>query len=260
VRAAVVKLGGSTADHKEMDVWTAALAGSSLPLVIVPGGGTFADQVRDEQSRLGFSDAAAHAMAILAMDQFGHVILDRHERFSAARSPEEIQQALADGKIPVWLPSAMAIPASDIPTSWDVTSDSLAAWLAGELSAEALLLVKQSRAFTKDDRVADLTARGIVDTYFAAMLPAGVDLFIAGPQHADVAAAMLAAGTLPGVNIASRTTPTPNPSPQGGGGLCDGAVLRQPSMIPAERAVKGSPSPLWGGVRGEGTGQGNSRA
>ena len=202
MRAAVVKLGGSTADHKAMDVWTAALAVARLPLVVVPGGGTFADQVRDEQRRLGFSDAAAHAMAILAMDQFGHVILDRHERFSAARSPEEIDQALAGGKIPVWLPSAMAVPAPEIPASWGITSDSLAAWLAGKLGAEALLLVKQSRAFANEDSVADLMARGIVDACFATMLPQGVDLFVAGPHDAATAAAELARGKLPGVTIA----------------------------------------------------------
>jgi aspartokinase-like uncharacterized kinase len=201
VKGAVVKLGGSTADHKEMDVWTAALAVARVPLVVVPGGGTFADQVRDEQSRLGFSDAAAHAMAILAMDQFGHVILDRHERFSAARSPEEIEQALADGKIPVWLPSAMAVPASDIPISWDITSDSLAAWLTGKLAADALLLVKQSRAFTREDSVADLMARGIVDAYFATMLPATAELLIAGPHDVASAAATLSSGRLPGVKI-----------------------------------------------------------
>ena len=201
MRAAVVKLGGSTADHKAMDVWTAALAVARLPLVVVPGGGAFADQVRDEQRRLGFSDAAAHAMAILAMDQFGHVILDRHERFSAARSPEEIDQALADGKIPVWLPSAMAVPAPEIPASWGITSDSLAAWLAGKLGAEALLLVKQSRAFANEDSVADLMARGIVDACFATMLPQGVALFVAGPHDAAMAAATLSSGRLPGVTI-----------------------------------------------------------
>jgi dihydroneopterin aldolase len=207
VKGVVVKLGGSTADHKEMDVWAAALAGSSAPLVIVPGGGTFADQVRDEQSRLGFSDAAAHAMAILAMDQFGHVILDRHERFSAARSPEEIERALAEGKIPIWLPSAMAIPAADIPVSWDMTSDSIAAWLAGKLGAEAILLIKQSRAFTRNDSVADLMARGIVDTYFSAMLPAGASLHVAGPHDATTAAATLSSGRLPGVRISSVVEP-----------------------------------------------------
>ena len=206
MRAAVVKLGGSTADHKAMEVWTGALARSSLPLVIVPGGGTFADQVRDEQRRLGFSDAAAHAMAILAMDQFGHVILDRHERFSPARSPEDIEKALADGKIPVWLPSVMAVPAPDIPASWDITSDSVAAWLAGKLGAETLLLIKQSRAFANEDSVADLTARGIVDAHFATMLPAGIGLFIAGPDDAATAAAMFSSGRLPGIHISHATS------------------------------------------------------
>lgn len=248
MRAAVVKLGGSTADQKEMGVWIVALAGSSLPLVIVPGGGPFADRVRDAQTRMGFSDTAAHAMAILAMEQFGHVILDRHERFSPARSLEDINRTLTGGKIPVWLPSALALSARDIPVSWDITSDSLAAWLASKLVAEALLLVKQASAFSDRDDVESLTKRNIVDASFAAMLPEGADLFIAGPQHADMAEAMLAAGTLPGVNIASR------------GGLCDGAVLHRPSTILAERAAKASPSPLRGGVRGGDAGQGNSRA
>jgi aspartokinase-like uncharacterized kinase len=260
VRAAVVKLGGSTAVHKEVDVWTAALVGSSLPLVIVPGGGPFADQVRDAQKRMEFSDTAAHAMAILAMEQFGHVILDRHERFSPARSTDEMRQALEEGRIPVWLPSAMAVPAPDIPASWDITSDSLAAWLVGKLSVETLLLIKQASNFSNRDDVESLTTRGIVDTNFAAMLPDGIDLFVADPRDAGSAAAMLSSGRLPGVRIASRASSTPDPSPQGGGGLCASAVLRQPSTVLAESAVTGASSPLWGGVRGGGTTQSNGRA
>ncbi|RUU72932.1 hypothetical protein EOD00_40425, partial [Mesorhizobium sp. M7A.T.Ca.TU.009.01.3.1] len=73
LRRAIVKLGGSTAHAAEMKSWIAALAGSRLPIVIVPGGGLFADHVRETQTRMDFSDAAAHAMAILAMEQFGHV-------------------------------------------------------------------------------------------------------------------------------------------------------------------------------------------
>ena len=160
-----------------MDVWIAALAGSSLPLVIVPGGGPFADQVRDAQRRMGFSDTAAHAMAILAMDQFGHVILDRHERLAPARSLEDIEQRVGGRENP-GLAAVRRWPfsAPDIPASWDITSDSLAAWLAGKLGADALLLIKQTGRSPEHDGVASLTARGIVDAGFAAMLPADVDL------------------------------------------------------------------------------------
>ena len=136
------------------------------------------------------------------MDQFGYVILDRGGRLTAARSLDEMQQLLADGKIPVWLPSALAIPASDIPASWDITSDSLAAWLAGKLGAEALILIKQTDAFSERDDVDSLMARGVIDAGFAGMLPAGIDFRLAGPQDAVQAGAKLVAGRLPGVRIA----------------------------------------------------------
>lgn len=204
---AVVKLGGSTAHAAEMGAWVAALAGSSLPIVIVPGGGPFADQVRQAQARMGFSDVAAHAMAILAMDQFGHVILDRHERLVEAHSLDDMEQALAVGKIPVWMPYRLSIAAPDIRASWDITSDSLAAWLAGKLGADALLLIKQSGAFSGNDTVDSLVAGGILDTGFAAMLPDGVDFRLAGPEDAAGAGAMFASGNLPGTRIATPIHP-----------------------------------------------------
>lgn len=203
MRRAVVKLGGSTAGAAELGVWIAALAGSSLPLVIVPGGGPFADQVRDAQKSLEFSDKAAHAMAILAMDQFGHVLLDGHERLVPACSLAEIERALECGRVPVWLPSALATPASDIAASWDITSDSLAAWLAGKIGAEALLLIKQSSAFSERDTIDRLAVNGIVDAGFAAMLPVGIDFHLAGPKDVTGAATMLSSGTLPGIRIES---------------------------------------------------------
>ena len=201
MRLAVVKLGGSTAFDAGMNVWPAALAGSALPLVVVPGGGPFANRVRAAQKRMGFSDRAAHAMAILAMDQFGHVILDRDDRLAPARSPEEIERVLRAGKIPVWLPSTLAIPAHDIRASWDMTSDSLAAWLAGKIGADGLLLIKQTSAFSERDDVAGLADKGIVDAGFSSVLPAGTDFFLASPEDASTAAVRLAARILPGTKV-----------------------------------------------------------
>lgn len=206
MKRAVVKLGGSTADEPVLDDWIAALAGSALPLVIVPGGGPFADEVRNAQKRMGFSDHAAHAMAILAMEQFGHVILDRNDRLVAARSLEDMDRALAGGKIPVWLPSSLALSAGDIPETWDVTSDALAAWFAGRLGADALLLVKQTTVFSSAEDVASLTARGIVDAALEAMLPPGIEFRLAGPDDVATARAALSSGWLPGTRMA-RSAP-----------------------------------------------------
>ena len=201
MKRAVAKLGGSTADEPVLAAWIAALAGSMLPLVIVPGGGPFADEVRDAQKRMGFSDRAAHAMAILAMEQFGHVILDRDERLVPARSLRDMDLALAERKIPVWLPSSLAISATDIAESWDVTSDALAAWLAWKLGADALLLVKQTTLFSSAEDVASLTARGIVDAALDDMLPQDIALYLAGPRDVANARAVLSAGRLPGTRI-----------------------------------------------------------
>ncbi len=210
MRRAAVKLGGSTAYDAQMDVWIAALAGSALPLVIVPGGGPFADQVRDSQKRIGFSDLAAHAMAILAMDQFGHIILDRDERLVPARSFEDIEHALDAGRIPVWLPSALAIPAPDIRASWDLTSDSLAAWLAGKVGANELLLIKQTSDFSEQDDIASLTARGVLDPGFSFVLAAGVGLYLACPKDAALAGGQLSASILPGTKVQLAARPLRN--------------------------------------------------
>lgn len=207
MRPAVVKLGGSTAGAAELDVWIAALAGSAMPLVVVPGGGPFADIVREAQRDMGFSDAAAHRMAILAMEQFGQIILDRHPRFVPARGVGDIEAALVTRRIPVWMPSELALSAPEISQSWEVTSDSLAAWLAGRLGAWTLLLIKQTDDFSADDDVATLSARGVVDAALPLMLPEKVALRLAGPRDAATAQSDFASGKLPGTLVALASGP-----------------------------------------------------
>src|SRR6185369_14601723 len=98
-------------------------------IVLVPGGGPFADAVRAAQPRMGFDDGAAHRMALLAMEQYGCALASGRKQFSLADSRAAIDRALELKQVPVWLPTRMAL-AADIPASWEVTSDSLAAWLA----------------------------------------------------------------------------------------------------------------------------------
>ncbi len=176
----VVKLGGSTAGHYEMREWIDVLVTAGLPLVIVPGGGAFAQQVRISQRSLHFSDDAAHDMAILAMDQFGIVIAECHPRLSVAASIEDFWKAWNAGKVPVWLPSSMTRGAEDIPRSWDVTSDSLAAWLCEQTDAERLLLIKQVDPVYRD--LSELVKIGVVDPMLPRMLGQKAILHIAGPS------------------------------------------------------------------------------
>src|SRR5262249_8927644 len=70
----VVKLGGSVIRSPELSSWLDAIAASRGPIVVVPGGGALADEVRASQARLGFGDPAAHRMALLAMDQLAWAV------------------------------------------------------------------------------------------------------------------------------------------------------------------------------------------
>lgn len=201
--SAVVKLGGSTAYHAEMREWLGVLTGSSMPLVLVPGGGPFADQVREAQAEMGFSDHAAHFMAILAMEQMGLALLDMNKRLAPARTTEEIGTVQGQGQLPVWLPYQMCDAAAEIPQCWDVTSDSLAAWLAGRIGAEALLLVKQTDAFEVVNDIAGLVAVGIVDPMLPSILAPETELRLAGPGSLTNARDCFAAGRLPGKSFSS---------------------------------------------------------
>src|SRR5215470_4972472 len=179
----IIKLGGSFAFSAHLGDWVAAIADCAGRAVIVPGGGPFADVVRAAQAQMGFDDCAAHRMGLLAMEQYGCAIKSLHDALSLADSLDSIRRGLADGQVSVWLPTQMALGATDIPSSWDVTSDSLAAWLAGKIGAERLLLVKQVEPAPGTACVAELAKRDIVDRAFANFLAAsGVPAFILGPK------------------------------------------------------------------------------
>jgi dihydroneopterin aldolase len=197
----VVKLGGSHAGTAHLDTWLDALAACGGRAVIVPGGGAFADTVRAAQASIGFDDAAAHHMALLAMEQFGLALASKRPGLRIAASRDAIVAASALGKVPVWAPTAMVLAAKEIPASWDVTSDSLASWLAGRIGAARLLLVKHG-APSEPLSAAELAARGIVDPAFPRFLGgSGAQAFIAGPEAYAAAAAAIRSGGAPGACI-----------------------------------------------------------
>ncbi|MFG1419813.1 hypothetical protein V5F38_17755 [Xanthobacter sp. V0B-10] len=168
----VVKLGGSLLRGAAPRALLGRL--SPLPgLVLVPGGGLFADAVREAQPRLGFGEGAAHRMAILAMEQTACALHDLSPALRPARTLAGL--AAAGTGAALWFPAAALIGHPDIPESWDVTSDSLALWLARRLSAPRLLLVKAEGAAVpapSGTRAGDLAAwstLGLVDRAFEGM-------------------------------------------------------------------------------------------
>jgi dihydroneopterin aldolase len=198
----IVKLGGSYAFSPQLEDWLDTVEACAGHVVLVPGGGPFADAVLDAQQHMGFDDESAHRMALLAMEQYGCALASRRRGLTDAASPVAIRRTLRQGKVPVWWPSRMVLEAIDIPKSWDVTADSLAAWLAGIVGAKRVLLVKNIELPNRALRIDELVARGIVDPLFARYVSAaGAEAAIAGPADHAAAAAAIRSGALPGAPI-----------------------------------------------------------
>jgi aspartokinase-like uncharacterized kinase len=139
----VVKLGGSLLGSPELPRWLETLVKiSDGQVVIVPGGGLFADVVREAQQRTNVSDAVAHVLALLAMDQFGLLMAGMNSKLVTASSELEIAERGWQHRCIVWLPSKMVLADDSVPKNWQVTSDSLSAWLTHKIGAKQLVLVK----------------------------------------------------------------------------------------------------------------------
>ncbi len=141
----VVKVGGSLVAHpRQLEHVLRVIGGAAerAALVVVPGGGPFADAVRAVDRELGLGDDAAHWMAVLAMDQYAHLLAERLPRAEIAAFPSEVAASLAGVRLPVLAPYAWLRRVDPLPHAWGVTSDSIAAWAAGALAARRVILVK----------------------------------------------------------------------------------------------------------------------
>lgn len=187
---AVVKLGGSVVRGGTLKGWLDVIADAKRPVVLVPGGGALADEVRDCQRQLGFGDVTAHRMALLAMDQLAWAIAGMRPGYEVGIAVEDLRGILQRGLVAVWAPSSLVADHSDIEATWRLTSDSLALWLANKLGAETCCVVKSAALPHGQQSANALMQDGIVDEAFPAMLAeTGIPTTIFGQgDHAALAA------------------------------------------------------------------------
>jgi aspartokinase-like uncharacterized kinase len=197
----VVKLGGSLANSQELLRWLEVIATAGAgKAVLVPGGGPWADGVREAQRREGFDDRIAHRKALRAMEQYGQVIAASRLGLVAAASIAAMREVLKSGQVPVWMPYEMVVADPSIPESWDVTSDSLSAWLAGKLNASVLLLVKSFAVDGPQQDIEEMVRRGWVDSRFAQFTASGrFQVRVLGKGDQAAARQMLSSGAFAGV-------------------------------------------------------------
>ncbi|MFA0822362.1 MAG: amino acid kinase [Methanomethylovorans sp.] len=130
----VLKLGGSLMENApQLLIYlkdNLNLISYTAPAVlIVPGGGVFADSIREVHRKEGIGDYAAHWMAILGMEQYAYYLADK----SGIRTTDDLDKIVPG--ITILMPYRLLYSMDPLPHSWDVTSDCIAAWVASMLSA-----------------------------------------------------------------------------------------------------------------------------
>ena len=133
-RALVVKVGGSL--FPEAGSIVSILERAGRPLLVVPGGGPFARLVRS----MNLPDEPSHWMAILAMDQFGW--------YMAAGGLPVTHDLFLPARAEIVLPYRVLRERDPLPHTWNVTSDTISAWVASELRVD-LLILKSVDGITK---------------------------------------------------------------------------------------------------------------
>jgi len=152
----------------------------SRPLIVV-GGGQTADVVREWDRIHHLGDERAHQLALSSLRLNEMLLVELVENARRVCSRDEVDRAWADNRLPVlstddFLRANEASSNIPLPHNWNVTSDSIAAWVALEWPADKLVLLKSRPVPTGFPAVecpglaveADLSP---VDAYFAQLTP-----------------------------------------------------------------------------------------
>ncbi len=140
----VIKIGGSLsskASKLQLLMTKLSALSKSKQLVVVPGGGEFADTVRRLDRKFSLDSQISHKMAILGMDQYGLLLSNLAYGSIAVYSFEDAMTAVNSGKLPIFLPSQVMFQEDPLENSWKVTSDSIALYIAYRLNADKVLFV-----------------------------------------------------------------------------------------------------------------------
>src|SRR6266571_3110112 len=179
----VIKIGGSLGRGRSLPRLLARVSrlARHRRLLVVPGGGLFADLVRGEQARHRLAEPSAHRMALRAMDQYGLLL---SALCPGARPVDDLalaRRVAAGGRVPVLLASAIVERERRLERSFRLTSDSIAAFLARRVRADRLVLLKACAGEAGPvarSRLRRLARRGVVDRLFPALAPPRAETWI----------------------------------------------------------------------------------
>lgn len=155
-KSIVVKIGGKILKRREevesvLNQFRTLIENNLLEtIVIIPGGGIFANFVRHIDNTLNIGDDISHWMAIYSMNFNGKILSRRYPYLEKTEEFSELK--LTKENMRVFLPFKYLYQTDELPHSWDVTSDSIALHIAYKLGYKECYLIKDIDGIMDDKR------------------------------------------------------------------------------------------------------------
>jgi len=142
----IVKIGGKILENKENLESTIAqfkhICENNIvqKIIIIPGGGTYANFVRKIDEKISIGDELSHWMAIFAMNCNGIELSQKYNDIKFFDNLGELKKS--NERIAVFLPYDFINQRDELPHIWDVTSDSITVYIAHHLGLKDCFLIK----------------------------------------------------------------------------------------------------------------------
>lgn len=143
--------------------------------LIVVGGGSAADVVREWSVAHALTEVAAHWLAVRSLSLNRALVLSLLPEAREVTSHEEAL-SMSDSNAPLLLDVEACLSMAEheqrcpLPKCWSVTTDSIAAWVARDWGAAELVLLK-SVGLPSELAVSAAAVRGLVDPHFPLVAP-----------------------------------------------------------------------------------------
>ena len=145
----VVKIGGSLFPNYAINL-AEKLKGTNS--VIILGGGEFANLIRKYDGEMKFTEETNHWTAIDCMDIIAKLVNDKVDSTKLAYSIDEVNEISDEGFTPIFVVSEFLKDEDPFECSWDVTSDSIAAYVANSLNANLFIVTNVNGIYTQEPK------------------------------------------------------------------------------------------------------------
>ena len=137
-----IKIGGSLLGNKKLTHFLKLIVKQKKKCVLIPGGGIFADTVRQQQRKLKFNNLTAHNLSVLSMLQVGYILQSKITNYCEIISNVNQLSYSKNHNVYIWNPEQEITRKKNVQTNWDMTSDTIALKVSKQINSNVLIIVK----------------------------------------------------------------------------------------------------------------------